>query len=427
MIKSVNTKNTASFLLIAIAITVHIQISLFAQGNYLGLRISLADFLLPFAGLFVLFSLITKTTRWPEWSNKYTPYLLFSLLGILTIALINGYYYIGGWSSWAYINKFSGFMVLMSYFYLAGWISTNFKQDHLLDSFIRTFCTIFIITLIISLADTAQERFSGYSLWVGEFPWDAFLANRNVYMIAAVFSIVFLLTYSLHNKQFLPSWLSTILWVALPTFALYNASRTGWIIGPIILLAYALKAPKKFFKEIAPLLVIGIVSAFLILNFISHGEVKKNRQYKHLAAVLEQTSTPKEIEYFGDQKRLIALEDGLELYQQSNPLIGAGLGTFKSFQIQKHGEYICVIDWSSLWLLTETGILGLTGFSAFFLLCLCVLYKKGFKENSPFHKAMFFFLILMICISFLHELLYTRFLWFALGLSMGTRAPQKQD
>ena len=420
--KYLTTKKIAFFLLAAIAIAVQAQISIFSQGDYLGLRINLADILLPVAGVFVLFSLISKTTRWPEWSNKYTPYLLFSLLGVLTIALINGYYYIGGWSSWALINKYFGFVILICYFHLAGWIVTNFGQSQTTYSFVKYFCAAFLITLVLSIIDTVQQPFSGYSLWVGDFAWDGLMANRNAYMVAAIFTITFLLTFSIYDKLILPFWCSALLWIILPTFTIYNGSRTGWIFGALILLAYLIKAPMKFLKEIAPFLIIGTVITFLIFNYISNGEIRLIRQYTFLTALFQQD----EPDYFGDQKRYIALEDGIELYQQSNPIIGAGLGAYKPFQIEKRGKYIDVIDWSTLWLLTEMGILGLASFSAFFLLGLYVLFKKGYKEGSAYHTAIFCFLIIIIAMSFLHELLYTRFLWFALGLGMATQ-PQEQD
>jgi O-antigen ligase len=419
MIKTLDTKKIALFFLAAIAITMQAQISLFAHEDYLGLRINLADFILPFAGLYALYSLITGKTRWPQWSNKYTPYLLFSLLGILTIALINGYLYIGEWSSWALINKYIGFIILICYFFLAGWLVTNFEHNQILFTFTRFFCGAFIVTLVLGIIDIIQQPYTTFPLLIGNYAWDGFTANRNAYMLVALFAIVSLLTHSLYYKAPLPFWCSSLLWTIMPTFTLYNSSRTGWIFGTVIICAYFIKAPKRFFKDIAPFLAIGTALVFLIFNSISHGEVKKGYQYKYLtAAIYNATTQGKELDYLGDKKRFIALEDGIELYQQSNPIIGAGLGAYKPFQIAKHGKYIDVIDWSSLWLLTETGILGLVGFSAFFLLCLNVFYKRGFKEESPYHTALFFFLILIIAMSFLHELLYTRFLWFALGLGM---------
>ncbi len=427
MTKVLSTQRIALFFLAAIAIALQIQISLFAEGDYLGLRINLADFLLPLAGLFVLVTLLSKKSHWPQWINKYTHSTLLALLAILTIALINGYFYIGEWSSWALINKYFGFFILMSYFYLGGWLVTNFGQNQVLRTFTRFFLGFFIVTLVLSIIDVIQQPYTETSLWIGDFAWDGFMANRNAYMVIAIFAIVSLLTHSLYSKAPLPFWCSSLLWTIIPTFAIYNASRTGWIFGALIICAYLIKTPIKFMKTRAPFLVLGTALTFLTFNFISHGEVKLNHQYKYLTAALQQTNNQEELQYLGDQNRYIALEDGLELYQQSNPILGAGLGAYKPFQIEKRGEYINIIDWSTLWLLTETGILGLAGFSAFFLLCLAMFFKRGIKEKSPYHTTLFFFLILIIAMSFLHELLYTRFLWFALGLGMAAPLPPKEE
>ena len=424
---------TAAIITAIIAVAIQAQVSLFAQGNYHGLRINLADFFLPAIGLYVLLSLMLHKTRWPAWHNKYTPHLLLAVFAALTIALINGYFYIGFWSSWALINKYAGFIILMCYFALGGWLITNFDRERIYRLFIQVFCGTFIITLALSLLDVLAQPYTKTSFWIGDFNWDGLMANRNAYMVATAYTVILLLTYSLKEKQDRPlpfAW-PAALWTILPTFVLYNASRTGWIAGAVVFCLYLLRAPKKFLTQILPFLIIGTALIYLIFNHISFGEIKDNNQLHHLIAVFQQPieqQQNEELDYMGDQKRYIALEDGMELYRQSNPLIGAGLGAYKPFQIKKRGAYIDLIDWSVLWLLTETGIVGLSCFSAFFILCLWIFYKEGIRNKSPFHTALLYFLLLTIAMSFLHELLYTRFLWFALGLGMGeNHLPANQE
>ncbi len=417
MTKNVKSQKIILLFLVAISVALQIQTSLFAKGDYLGLRVNLADCFLPFAGIFVLFSLLSKKSRWPQWLNTYATHAIFAMLGALTISLINGYLYTGEWSSWALINKYIGFIILICYFFLAGWIATNFGNDLVLLTFTRSFCATFITTLAISLIAVLLQPITNIHLWIGDFAWDGFMANRNAFMVAALFTMILLLCLP-NDKKLLHFWWHAAFWTIIPTFAIYNASRTGWIFGIIILCVYLIKHPIKFLKEIAPFLLIGISLSYTIFSFISYGEVRENRQYKHLLTFTQQISNQKSLSYNGDQNRIIALEDGLDLYKQSNPIIGAGLGAYKAFQIKKRGEFINIIDWSTLWLLTETGILGLTSFSTFFLLCLNVFYEQGIKNKSPYHTSLFFFLILLIAISFLHELLYTRFFWFAIGIGM---------
>jgi len=125
--------------------------------------------------------------------------------------------------------------------------------------------------------------------------------------------------------------------------------------------------------------------------------------------------------YIGDEKRLFALEDGLDLYAATGySLLGSGLGTYKPFQIKKRGEYIDVIDCTPLWLFVETGPLGLVTFFAFFCACLWGAGSKklSLPENRNFRLAAFAFLIAFAFISLLHEVLYTRVLWFILGMAL---------
>ena len=59
-------------------------------------------------------------------------------------------------------------------------------------------------------------------------------------------------------------------------------------------------------------------------------------------------------------------------------------------------------------------------FAGFFLMCLWALYRRGFDRDDPsfYHRVLFCFMICFLVLSGLHELMYTRFLWFALGLGV---------
>ncbi len=116
--------------------------------------------------------------------------------------------------------------------------------------------------------------------------------------------------------------------------------------------------------------------------------------------------------------RYISWEDSADLLKDSNPFLGAGIGGYRHFQIEKRGEFIEILDSTPLWLLVELGILGSTCFFAFLMFCLYRFYMSGWRDNSsPFHRAMFVFLIMFCAVSVLHEILYTRFLWFFVGFS----------
>ncbi len=174
---------------------------------------------------------------------------------------------------------------------------------------------------------------------------------------------------------------------------------------------------KKHLRRVLVTGLIGVIVGFLCFCVTTDKHIVRGQQFNRL--VVLGTSGIHASKYDGDRKRLIAVEDGLELYQRYDPIVGAGLGTYKPFQIEKRGEFVEVIDFTALWLLAEMGVSGLFVFSAFFIVCAASLYQNGRKpQGSSYHRAVFVFLILFAGMTLLHELMYTRILWFIMGLAL---------
>lgn len=398
------------------AITLQIQITLFANETYAGLRISLADCLLPLIVLYAIISVKRKRTHLPKWENKHLPFILVLLFFIMSFSLINSYFFLGTISSWALINKYFGFIILLLYLMISAWLTSNICREKMLAVFLKYFVSFFILTLLTTEIAFCLQPFLPFSLWLGDFPWDGFMANRNSFVILFLLSAL-LLEFCRDNIPPFPNWYQKVLWFTFPAFCIYNASRTGWIFIIPILVIILIKSPRLFIQKILPFILLGIIFALATLQIQNIRYVQKNEQFLRLLALMSSD----EKMYGGDKKRIIALEDGLELYQNSNPLIGAGLGSYKTYQIQKRGKFIDVIDFTALWLLVETGAIGLCAFSFFFSLCAAQAYKTSIriKHISKLEintaRALFFFLISAALISCLHEILYTRFIWFFLG------------
>lgn len=401
----------------AFAIALQIQITLFVTDNYLGLRINLADIALPFLGVFVIGSLLIKRTKWPQWERPLLTYIsVVSLVGVLSVAMLSSYFTNGDLSRWALINKYFGFMILISYLLLGGWLATNSKASNLPLYFTKFFCGFFILTIVLSIAALIFECLFSIPLWIGNYHWDGLIANRNTFMLVAIFSLIAVEVYNRSCEKLFPRWIYSLFWALLPFFVLFNASRTFWIIGGVISLIIFLTRPVKFIKEILPLIVIGSVLCAGLIVILGASKLDNFSQMTHLKNLIGAD----QVEYMGDEQRLIALEDGLELYQKSNPVIGSGLGSYREFQIEKRGGFINIIDFTALWLLVETGALGLFVFTGFFCLCLWLFYSHGTNavNPSPFHLSLLFFLIAFAAASVLHEFAYTRYVWFLLGLGL---------
>lgn len=404
------------------AVALQIQLTLFSAQDYAGLRVNLADFFLPFAGLWVAFRLAARKDLWPVWDGKYTmPLALFSMFAVMTIALLHGYEELGGWSLWALLNKYAGFLILLFYFLLGSWIVSNSENaDSLRARFSAVFCGFFILVLLASAVLLIIQIAVPFPLWVPAYPWDGFMANRNACMVLMVMVLVFLLWGGEKERSRLRirDRTENIFWVLLPVFLVCNGSRTGWFAAAFLLLFAILTArPFTRFLRIVLLFAAGCVLALGAISVTAKAARHSAMQFDRTLALLQDNG---DVAYTGDQRRVIAIEDGLELYRDSNPILGAGLGAYRKFQEQKRGEFIDVIDFSALWLLVETGAPGLAVFAGFFFFCLYTSYHRGIRGGSAFHKSVFIFLMAFAFMSCLHELLYTRFLWFVLGLAMAT-------
>jgi len=399
----------------ALAILLQIQVTLFADITSKGIRIGLADLVLPVLGGYIVFSLFRKKSKWPQWAAPSIPYWIISMALVMSVALLNGYLVNGVISSWALLNKYIGFYILISYMLAAGWLVTNAPDRmKVLSTFITVFVSFFVITLCTSVMTFFIEPILGMNLWLPNYPWDGFMANRNAFMV--IFTIAFvLIIWGYKRKDYeVPSLISSLFFLCLPIFFVLNDSRTGWIVGTCFMLIFLFRNPIEKFKFVLPLLCVGATIAYSSYFVTTSVTVQRGHQMRYFVEAIQ--STPEdELKYRGDQKRYTALEDGLELYRKYNPIVGAGLGSYKPFQIKKRGKFIDIIDFTGLWLLVETGIIGLSVFSAFFIFCLWSLYKSGFRHHDDFARALFTFLIFFAGMTLLHELIYTRVVWFILG------------
>lgn len=416
-------KTIFNLLVIIFAFALQIQISLFSGTNYLGLRINLADFILPFALIFAAISLYKNKTQLPQWHMPKFFIWICGLAIIMTAALIQGYFSIGGISMWAFANKYIGFFILCAYALLGGWIATN--HDTSSNETGKTFGTwlsaFFITTLTYSGLCIFLLGFFGLRFWIEEFSWDGFMANRNAWAVLGIFVMIFLLNSRKTYDYSSSAILHHLFWLMLPLYCLYNASRSGWIIMLVAFLIFIARSPVQKLKVILPLLLIGVTLAYISFHTNATPLVEKTRQFELFLTGSRIPGTDQF--YSGDMQRLIAYEDTFELFKNSNFILGGGLGSYKAFQIEKRGEFVNVVDCTPLWLLGETGLLGLVAFIGFFATVFITLYKN--RGDHILRHTMIWFLLAFAGMSLLHELMYSRFVWFALGLALAKNKAEK--
>lgn len=410
--------------LILLTIGLQLQLTVFKHEGYLGLRLNAADILLPFLGVLVLARLLLKKDRLPQWRVSGTYLWLLGLTIVMSIAVFNGHYTTGNWDQWAIINKYAGWYVLLAYLGLGGWIGSRPAAEWA-PPVQYIFTGFWIVSMVAVMARLMWIDLQGDTHQIlMNYPLAGFMGNRNAFAFLS-FSAVALLS-ALHIRQNSKSkWMLHATWALLPLFYAYNASRAGLVILTFLLLSFAVINFKFTLKHIWFPFAVGAFTALLFfLSFnsyamqITKGHVENSSQLVELGHLTAEEAKEK-LDYIGDKVRMDTYSDAISLWQQ-HPVLGAGLGAFRDYQTNKRGKFSDIVDCTGLWLLSETGLVGLFGFAGFFLMALWKVFLKIRNGGDAFGIYLGILLMMMIfaIMSLVHELLYTRFFWFFMGLAL---------
>lgn len=430
------------WLCLFVVIALQIQITLPGSDSYTGLRLSLADVVLPLAGIIVAASLLLRKSHWPQWPSKWTIPALLMLSAVMLMGIVNGYFYTGEWSKWALFNKGVGWCILLSYFLLGAWITTNCTENILkwsLQGFVCFFCVTGLILIGVMFAEHVLTKYYLTSL---EYPIQGFIDNRNVYALLMLCAGSFL--YAGHKKmpELFPAMLVPVFSFLMPFFVMYNGSRVSWMAIALLIVSltfiYKRDSLKKIILPFFTGLIIsaGILASNLQDNNVFRGPITNlSDSYQYVKDTEnsqlgnDAQAYPKKMSYVGDSNRLVISKHSLELWKTS-PVIGVGIGTSQKEQVKDFGEILSVIDSTPLWVLTEMGLLGLLIFSGFFIFCFVTVWKSA-KQNKGIYGTlslgMVLSLIAFATMCLLHEFTYTRFIWFLLGLSMAAPINKHQE
>lgn len=421
----------AAALCFVVAFSLQIQVTLFKSETYLGLRINLTDLIVPLAGAVILGTLLTRKSLWPAWHMKHIYVWLAAMTAALFLAVINTYLNFGEFSRWAIVNKFGGWVILLGIMGMGAWIATNAREVWI-QSFLKLFLYAAMAVLVWEIGLVILRTLPALRPYVGFpqnsfYPIDGFMANRNAYglLFIAVISLATALYLSKIQNVVTEKYVY-LLYFLIPQFVLINGSRATFIALSVIVPLFFLYFRKG--KKIRNLVLCILAGVFFIGLVIARDPQQfmsiRDNQLEFLDAAGEASSLDelkdKKIQYPGDQMRLIILDDATEMLKE-RPILGSGLGSMMIYQEEKHGEMINLIDCTALWILTEMGIVGLLLFAAFYVVATKSMYEAH-KQDDDFPKALrtalFFILIGFTLMSLFHEIMYTRFIWFFLGLGL---------
>ncbi|MBN8521151.1 MAG: O-antigen ligase family protein [Alphaproteobacteria bacterium] len=403
-------------------LALQIQINLFRSPEHTGLRLNLADLLLPIMGIIIMWSLWHKKTIWPQWRIPHVGLWMTGLSVILMMGVLNTYYIWDVWSTWAIVNKLTGFGVLACLFYVGGWIGANMTAPHI-QKFLHLF---FIFFLIVATSQSVM-------VWLGHidvtrlydvvpYPIAGLMANRNAFAFLMVASFILSLSLWMSSRTRIMTWVLGGFYFLLPFLWTYNGSRAGIIIFGVILILSLFLYGRHMIR---PVLI--MIFGFLALTVFYAGQTfKLNVLQDNRASFLTEKPPSlslggieqhaETLNMQGDSNRLKIMISALERIQQK-PLIGHGLGSALLIQEEKYGASIDIIDNTSLWLLTELGVIGLGAFLIFYLLIFKTIFT-GKNNTCLDHKVALLILIAFAGMSLFHEIMYTRFLWVMMGMAI---------
>ena len=409
---------------LTVAVLLQLQLTFFKTDGYLGLRLNAADLMLPLLGAVILGRIVLRRDHLPQWRIKRTYLCLFVLTVVMSFALVKGHDTIGTWDRWAIINKYVGWYVLLAYLGLGGWIGSRPVAEWL-KGFMSFFIAAWACTLVIAMGRLMWIDMQGNTHQILlNYPLAGVMGNRNAYAFLS-FSMLAIISALQLRQNNAPSWGFYVLWALVPLLYCYNASRAGLVILAFLIVAFCVLNFKFALRRILLPFLIGAVATFCYFSCfnsyamqITGGHVKNSAQLIELGYLTPEQAKEK-LDYVGDKVRTETYGDAIELWKQ-HPLTGGGLGSFRDYQTKKRGKFSDVIDCTGLWLLSETGLIGLGLFAGLFLMAMWNLFQKVRSGDDPYGIYLGFILVMMIfgIMSLVHELLYTRFLWVFLGLAL---------
>jgi len=245
-----------------------------------------------------------------------------------------------------------------------------------------------------------------------------FLASHLLAMIP-LFWVLAMEEYSLHPRY--KAWFSMVAGTSAVVLVLTD-TRGAWLAMLAVCVMYALLNRKKQFK-ILMLVLLALILAFLAFLYIPALQVR-------VLSIGDMQQT-------GNSERLLMWQSSWKIFLDY-PLIGVGPGEFANFY---NNQYISPLAQEQghtsphnnfLLYLTETGIVGLSGFVYLFF-CVINYFLRQYRNNSQLVLSL---AMLLVTVGILGEGLtdhnfgqasIARLYWFILGLAYSAGRLQQHE
>ena len=423
------------------AISLQVALTIDLGGN--AIRIGVSDLLIPL----ILVVVILHRGLGPAitfFAAQRAIALWLVAAGVwLAISLMIAYFRFDSVIAWALINKLAGWLVLVSYLFV-GWVVTMHNPE-LPKSFCQAFIGFAALTGLIAIAMKVamQIRFpllaGSYSSYLqfmenigpsnsilsfaGKqyFRLQGFFENPNAFGVL-IASTAVLLAPSMRGRQLFAPALQTSVMVVLLATVVLSGSRSAWVgLGAGCLALVFLRAVDMRRMLACAVLAAGFLMALELLQDVA---VRWSLQQSGQAGaagprdLLDYARTTAGFSLSSSAIRWEMTKDAID-HWLSFPVFGGGLGSEIMRQYRAGQVDVVSIHSTPLWLLTETGLVGLFIFGALAVACLRALLHSSEREaRMPIQSGTVGVGAVYIGASVGMETLYQRYGWFLFGMAV---------
>jgi len=362
------------------------------------LNVNLADPLAILAGtLFVL--KCVQQGRVPQWRFQWLNMTIAAATLVIVASLLAGAARFG-WTEWAVVNRFVGWFMLLA-FAATGAMIVNQGGARALQVFLMTFAAATAAIAALEIIQVALGPL-GLSLQGPKVSSDVegFSQNRNFFAFQVLMAIS-AVTVAAERGSKLRIAIFSVLMAGL----LLSGSRSGWI-ALVFLLGTSIYLRAAGAREIAISAVcsVTLIAATIVPSLSVGGG-------DHISQVFPQIVPTKA----SSNERLASMIGGLEMFL-AHPIFGAGLGAFRNQLILAASGIPLLIHSTTIWLLAETGIVGLL---VFVVPALCLLIAEARRARPDVSSK----LIVLCLVSFAvmsgpADMLYQRTFWLLMGAAL---------
>jgi len=383
------------------------------------LNVNLADPLVLLGGAFFVLRAV-KQHEMPKWRARYVNAAVAIATLALAVSLLIGGLRVG-WTTWASVNRFLGWFVLLSYGATGALAVMEGGKDALrivLLTFAGATAAVAGIDVGLVLLREAGFQFAQELLnpietftqyYDAPFQMKGFSQNHNFFAFqvnaAACVTIVFA------RGNFARIVLLALFFAAI----WYSASRSGWIALAFVV-GTGLILGSTTIREVltAAICAASVILTAAALYGLSHAVAPGEAQ----TGLIVPTIVPSGL---STDERMVTIRGGLKLFAD-HPLFGAGLGAFRSQTILSTSGVPLVIHSTALWLLAELEIIGFLTFAIPAIYIFVTEWRRVRKSNDLVSAVIVLSFVAFAVMSGPADMLYQRTFWLVVGTALAVPA-----